>query len=304
MIQTLRITSVIVGLLAVGLIALSVVDGIEPDSDVEKILASTGILEQFESNQGKSAGLSQNSARSPLVMEAERYARIVNPPRAAAPTGRVNPQGRIPRPPSGPIVRPTLSNAKFTLEATCYNAADPNASLAFIDEPGKGQHWVRQGDRLGHLTIKEILHGMVRLRDGQRIEELRVQREPKINLYAESGKKGKPKAKSSGNAAMVRPLVPRGNAISVRTSSPGLARRATRTVTRPIENEEDVQEVERIAAALRGFKQPLDANMSPEAIEAKRRIREQALERLRKIRQNYVANPGRAKGTETDPKRE
>ena len=39
--QTLRVISVIAGLLAVGLIALSMVNGIEPDAEVEKILAST-----------------------------------------------------------------------------------------------------------------------------------------------------------------------------------------------------------------------------------------------------------------------
>ena len=304
MIKTLQVTSVIVGLLAVGLIALSVVDGTDPDADVEKILASIGVLEQFEKQRGKSAGPAQIPARSPLVAEAEKYARIVNPPRAAAPLDRLNAQGHAFGKPPRPDVRPPQSKAKFTLEATCLNADDPKASLAFIDEPGKGQHWVRQGDRLGHLTIEEILDGLVKLRDGQRIEELRVQREPKISLYAGSGKKRRPKKRPSGLAPTAETLVPSGNAISVFSASPGLTRPATRPVRRPIENEEDIQEMERITAALRGFKQPLDVNKSPEALEAQRKIREQALERLLKLGKDYMANPARAKGTETDPNRQ
>ena len=71
-----------------------------------------------------------------------------------------------------------------------------------------------------------------------------------------------------------------------------------------IENEEDIQEMERITTALRNFKQPLDFNMSPGDLEAQRLIREQALERLLKVRKKYMANSKRAKGTETDPNRQ
>lgn len=303
MIKALQVTSVVVGLLAVGLIALSVVHGTEPDADVAKILASIGVLEQFEKQRGKLAGSSQIPARSPLVAEAEKYARIVNPPRAPAPLDRLNSQGHTFRKPPRPDVRPLQSNAKFTLEATCLNADDPSASLAFITEPGKGQHWVRQGDRLGHLTIEEILNGLIKLRDGQRIEELRVQREPKISLYAGSGNKRRPKTRSSGIAPTAETLVPRGNAISVFSASPGLSRSATRPLRRPIETKEDIQEIERITTALRNFKQPLDLNMSPEDLEARRLIREQALERLLKVRKKFMADSERAKGTKTDPNR-
>ena len=301
MIKTLQVTSVIVGLLAVGLIALSVVHGTEPDAEVAKILASIGVLEQFEKQRGKSAGPAQIPARSPLVAEAEKYARIVNPPRAAAPLDRLNAPGSAFRKPPRPDVRPPQSKAKFTLEATCLNADDPKASLAFIDEPGKGQHWVRQGDRLGHVTIEEILDGLVKLRDGQHIEELRVQREPKISLYAGRANKRRPKTRSSGMAPMAETLVPRGNAISVSSASPGLIRPATRPLRRPIETKEDIQEMERITTALRNFKQPSNFNMSPEDLEAQRLIREQALARLLKVRKQYMASSERAKGTETDP---
>lgn len=329
MIKTLQVTSIVVALLAVGLIALSVVHGIELDAGVEKILASTGVLEQFKSQQGKSASRSQIPAKSSLVAEAERYARIVNP-RPAAPPAGVNPQSRT-RPPSGPKVRPVQSNAKFTLEATCYNAGDPDASLAFVDEPGKGQHWVRQGDRLGHLTVEEILDGLVKLRDGQRIEELRVQREPKISLYAGSGGKRKPKTRPSGITPSADTVGPRQNAISVTStaSTPTVTRRpgeseavyqlrlraaarkrslsrtpGTRPVRRPLENNEDIQKLELITTALKNFKQPADVSLSPEAQEAQRQFREQQLDRLMKLRKNYLANPERAKGTETDSQRQ
>jgi len=72
-------------------------------------------------------------------------------------------------------MRPRESTAKFTLHATSYYATSPEESMALIDEPGKGLHWVRQGTQVGYIVIHEIRTGMIILRNGKRIQEMRVE---------------------------------------------------------------------------------------------------------------------------------
>ena len=298
--QTLRVISVIAGLLAVGLIALSVVKGIEPDAEVEKILASTTALAQFPNRHGKSAGQSQGLANSALVAEAKRYALIVNPPSSLPGNPRMGPY----RSPPSPEVRPQQVTAKFTLEGTCYNAEVPNASLAFIDEPGKGQRWVRQGDKLGHLTVEEILDGLVKLRDGQRLEELRVQPKPKVNLYAGTGKHRKPRTGPGRIAARAQAAVPVPSTLSIRPSSERPTTPVTQAVTRPFDARVDMKEMERLANILKDLKGVPDFDKSPAVLEAERKIKKRTTEQLLELSRRFMANAATVEGVETDPNRE
>ena len=300
MIQTLRVIGVVAGLSAVGLTALSIVKGIEPDAEVEKILASITALEQFPNRRNKSAGQSQGLAKSALVAEAQRYALIVSPPSSLPGTPRKGPYRSPPR----PEVRPQQVTAKFTLEGTCYNAEVPNASLAFIDEPGKGQHWVRQGDKLGHLTIEKILDGLVKLRDGQRLEELRVQRNPKVNLYAGTGKHRKPQTGPGRIAARAEAAVPVRSTPSIRPSSERRTTPVTQAVIRPFDARVDMKEMERLANILKDLKGVPDSDKSPEVLEAERQIKKRTIEQLLELSRRFMANAATVEGVETDPNRE
>jgi hypothetical protein len=112
---------------------------------------------------------------SPLVKEAEAFALYLDPPKPKAPPRRAPRERSAPRPSAA-------VSAKFNLVGTSYYALRPELSLALIDEPGKGLHWVRQSNKVGHLIIETIQDGIVVVRDGQRTFELEVERPKKRSL--------------------------------------------------------------------------------------------------------------------------
>ncbi|UCG57258.1 MAG: hypothetical protein JSU70_20625 [Phycisphaerales bacterium] len=178
MIQTLRITTVLVVILAGVLFASFVLFGTRTDAKFEQLLNSAGVVEKFESAKAGTNETGQTQI-SPLVEQAGLFALYLDPPPAPAPR---NPGQRItaeaterPRP-------PTVS-AKFKLIGTSFYAARPESSLAFIDEPGKGLRWVRQGSQIGHLIIDEIKDGLIVYKDGQNAMQLSVEpRQPQTSL--------------------------------------------------------------------------------------------------------------------------
>jgi len=55
-------------------------------------------------------------------------------------------------------------------------------SLALIDEPGKGLHWVRQSSKVGHLLIEQVKDGIVVFKDSKGTFEQKAEQKPEINL--------------------------------------------------------------------------------------------------------------------------
>jgi hypothetical protein len=51
-----------------------------------------------------------------------------------------------------------------------------------INEVGKGFHWVRLGETVGHLKIEKIGSGVVLIRDGEKIYEMSTEKTQKIDL--------------------------------------------------------------------------------------------------------------------------
>ncbi|MHC4694029.1 MAG: hypothetical protein ACYS67_14910, partial [Planctomycetota bacterium] len=84
MIKTLRITTIIAALLAVGLLAFPVVYGYRGDEGIEKFLESPGAIERFK--KAKGARSKVGNQVSPLVRQAALYALIIDPPRTTTPT--------------------------------------------------------------------------------------------------------------------------------------------------------------------------------------------------------------------------
>jgi hypothetical protein len=164
MIKTLRITSIIVAVLAAVFVVFPTVFGVRSDEQVEGFLNSTGSIERFKEARGdenKDIG----GQSSPLVREADAFALYLNPPAKPKRAAVSHRPARPPRP-AGPV------SAKFELLGTSVYPSHPELSLALIDEPGKGFHWVRQGGKVGHLIIEQIKDGLVVVRDGQRTFEL------------------------------------------------------------------------------------------------------------------------------------
>ncbi len=174
MIKTLRITSIIAVVLAVVFFVFPAAFGVRGDKQIEQFLSSAGAIEKFKEARGDKVGDSQHEI-SPLVKQAEAFALYLNPPPKPKPEPSVSEVKNEPRP-AGPVT------AKFKLIGTSRHVLQPELSLALIDEPGKGLHWVRQLSKVGHLIIEQIKDGVVVVRDGKNTFELAVERLEKRSL--------------------------------------------------------------------------------------------------------------------------
>ena len=157
MIKTLGIMSVLAVALAAVLIVFSVVVfGAGGDKDIEELLGEPGVIEKFNNSAGNKATRGTNEV-SPLVQQAGAFALYLNPPK---PKPSRSVKGR-----PSTVKRAPSATPKFKVLGTSYYKGRPESSLAFIDEPGKGLHWVRQGSMVGHLLIQEVKDGIVVIKD-------------------------------------------------------------------------------------------------------------------------------------------
>jgi hypothetical protein len=179
MIKTLRITTIIAAFLAVGLLAFPVVYGYRGDEEIEKFLKSPGAIEKFK--KAKGAKVKTGSQVSPLVRQAVAFGEYIDP------TPILRTIKRAERPPVAsekPSIPVPLGDVtiKFDLIGTSYYASRPELSLAYINEPGKGLHWVRQGSRVAHLLIEEVKDGSIIVKDREKTVTLAAVRAPKKSL--------------------------------------------------------------------------------------------------------------------------
>ena len=150
MIKTLRITSILAAVLAVvlvGFFVFRIVRGIRGDENVKEFLKSPNVIEKFKTAEG-SRTKSFVGQTSPLVKQAQTFALYLNPP-ASKP--------RIPQPgPGSTIGTQTNVTPKFKVIGISLCEWSPEMSMALIDEPGKGIHWVKQSASVGHLYIEQV----------------------------------------------------------------------------------------------------------------------------------------------------
>ena len=175
MTKTLRITSILIAVLAI-LLLLPMFFGSSIDQEKEKFLNAPSVVDNFRKNK---AGRSTSKAdeASPLVKQAQAFALYLNPPPKPEPLPlkQSAKTSQTPRPPAKVA-------AKFDLVGTSYYPTRPEKSLALINEPGKGLYWVRQSAEVGHLIIEQVKDGVVVIKDGKRTYELVSQRPIKQSL--------------------------------------------------------------------------------------------------------------------------
>ncbi|MDD5011534.1 MAG: hypothetical protein PHQ00_05375 [Phycisphaerae bacterium] len=171
MIKTLRITSFLTAVTALGFFVFIAARGMAANEDVEKLLKLPSVAEQFQAGQKPASG----EAETPLMKQAKALALRINPPPPPAPSRPV------PSAPAAPRPQATVS-AKFKLIGTSYHFGDEAGSLALIDEVGKGLHWVKQGGKVGHLIIEKIGDGKVLINDNDKTYELVADREKRPDL--------------------------------------------------------------------------------------------------------------------------
>jgi hypothetical protein len=211
MIKTLRITSVVAAILAVILFIFPVVFGGRSDEHIEGFLNSPSVIEKFNMAMGNQAKTSE-SRSSPLVLQATAFASYLNPKPKDASAFRDT---------GGATSLSLPVTPKFRVIATTYCQAQPELSLALIDEPGKGMHWVRQSSKVGHLVIEQVRDGLVVVKGGKGTFELAVEERPEMSLL--EGRTHAPKEAGGQTSAK-----------STLTTSGRTGARITRTRSRPL----------------------------------------------------------------------
>lgn len=188
MIKTLRITSVVATVLAVIFVIFFVFPVVfGSDDHIEEFLNSPGVIEKFNKTVGNKATRGGDQT-SPLVQQAGAFALYLDPPKPRTPRTPTSGASGVTR---GPAVTP-----KFKLLGTSYYKGKPELSLALIDEPGKGLHWVRQSSKVGHFLIEQVKDGIVVFKDGKSTFELEAEQKPVISLL-----EGAPGASSQTGAS-------------------------------------------------------------------------------------------------------
>jgi len=173
MIKTLRITSVVAAVLAVIFVIFFVFPVVfGSDDHIEELLNSPGVIEKFNKAVGNKA-TGDASQTSPLVEQAGVFALYLDPPKPKTPKTAAG-GTTITR---GPAVTP-----KFKVIGTSYYKERPELSIALIDEPGKGLHWVRQSSKVGHLLIEQVKDGIVVFKDNRGTFEQKAEQKPEISL--------------------------------------------------------------------------------------------------------------------------
>ncbi len=296
MIRTLRITSIIAGILAVSLIVPFGVYGVQGDSEVKELLSSPSIVEQYKKAAGDNNTEAQNR-KDPLEEMADVFANHINPPR---PVETSAPQ----MDPRNPIVN-VKPRAKFKLLGTSYNPADPGLSIALIDNPGDGLFWVRPSQQIGHTLIKEIKDGAIVYEDGQGVQEMAVEQLPTISLIDTPGSSTsiqRPSQAVRTNTETQRPSLSVSRdrkPIRPTRITQGQIKQPVPPKSRPIETEEDARELENIVSQLRDLKDNMDVSeRTPEERENDEQARAELMEQLIHLQQ---VRASRVNQQEEDP---
>jgi hypothetical protein len=233
MINTLRITSVIAVILAGVFFVFPVVFGVRSNQQVNEFIASPGVRERFEQAADSKSKSTENRA-SPLVQQAEAFALYLNPPKSKTPTSPLGPK-------TGTIIRSTSGiTPKFKVFATSYCQNNPELSLALIDEPGQGRHWVRQSSKVGHLLVEQVKDGLVVVKSGEETFELAIEQIPETTAL----KAASPVSAQVPSQSSLRSTLP----ASSKTSS-GVAR-VLRPAAQPRANIENDVKLEELARKL------------------------------------------------------
>ncbi len=188
MLKTLRITSLIALIAAVGGVVVIGVFGLRGDSDILAFLETPGVVDKAKEKLQPEAD--KKDVESPLATQSRLLALRLDPPPPPAPKDPVEPKDppketatRQPPKPRDPVPpRPkTQVNAKFKLLATVMCDANPTRSMALLEQSGGKQEWFWQGERVGHLDIDEVRNGSVIFSQaGRSKQELFVPAKPPV----------------------------------------------------------------------------------------------------------------------------
>jgi len=148
---------------AVLVCALTLSQARSVSPDVKLLIEQSGAIETWQACKRPRTGNHAASKISPLVAQAQIYAKLLNPPALPKPQTTNKPAlaMSMTRTATAPILprvqaTPQKVSPSFKVHATSVFAKHPERSMALISEPGKGIFWIRPGHVLGYLKVTEI----------------------------------------------------------------------------------------------------------------------------------------------------
>jgi hypothetical protein len=174
MVRVLQILSICTLLSAGGVFALSVSLWRQDDPQLDEIRSRPSAIEVFKESGSRASDCS--GERPPLIVQAEAFALLLNPPKSAEkpPAALLTVSSK----PAMPPIRPMAPSVNFKLRATSCYPHQPGKSMALVSELGStegSERWVREGSQLGHFVIGEIRRGSITYRDGDQLREMTVE---------------------------------------------------------------------------------------------------------------------------------
>ena len=112
-------------------------------------------------------------AITPLVKQAQIFALYLNPPES--PNLKKNDEPEL-KPERTVAIKkkPIKVTPKFELIATSYNHSRPEESLALVSQPGKGSHWIKSGEPIGHFKLESIEHKEILFSNGTDMHKMTI----------------------------------------------------------------------------------------------------------------------------------
>lgn len=146
--------------------------GIRSNERIKQYLDSPSVREKSKNTEYCSV-ISTKKTVSPLVQQADTLSSYLNR------KSKLQEAPGVPR--TMNVVRRLAVTPKFKLLGTSYCKNNPKMSLALIDEPSKGQRWVRQFSVVGHFLIEQIKDGLIVVKNYEETFELTVQPRPEAS---------------------------------------------------------------------------------------------------------------------------
>jgi len=177
--KTVKIIIVIIAIVSTASILMPLAYGDADSGKNQDTPAADNILVRFHRSVAAKQ-LASTDDISPLVQQAQLFSGYLNHTSSTEQSNDSNDsnKGRGDETPPPPPPPPPPPVGQIKLVATFVNEAYPELNLALIDLPGEGIRWVRQGNKVNYITIKEIMSGLITALDGRR-QPLNLIIEPK-----------------------------------------------------------------------------------------------------------------------------
>lgn len=146
---------------ACGVFARTVEQWNRSDPELDRVAQRPGVVEAFRARQASRTPDGGEPASSPLVVQADAFARYLNPPGPTVSKESLPSKVHLGSPgltTSAPEVRPRSTSVNFRVIAVSCYPDRPARSMALLCASGSPEseaRWVKEGAGIGHFVVRE-----------------------------------------------------------------------------------------------------------------------------------------------------